>query len=89
MCNVPQRVNRFQDNYVTELNVLNKTLKYSSLYLGLCSFGFLHCVGRLLFTDLWDCLLVSALKALDCLTLEDWTDRLSLNVSKQVPTNTA
>jgi len=32
MCNAPQTLNRFQHNYVTELNFLNKTLKCSSLY---------------------------------------------------------
>jgi len=51
MCNAQQTVNCLQHNYVTELNFLNKTLKYSSLSLGLCSFGFLHCIGSLIFTD--------------------------------------
>lgn len=50
MCNAPQTVNRVQHNFVTELNLLHKTLKYNSLDLGLCSFGFLHSVGHQFFT---------------------------------------
>lgn len=67
MCNALQTVNRFQHNYVTELNVLNKTLKYSNLYLGLCSFGFLHCVGHLFFTDVLGLLIGLCFKGLGLL----------------------